>query len=115
MNPMHRWKPVLLLLVIIGVLLPLAPSATAQAPGVNRFTQREEATLEELLTSGLKVRTASEKAFIAKVARTVEEGKLSESMVKALYQRSVSQRSRYPLPYFTAMIQKLAKQRGVEL
>jgi hypothetical protein len=77
--------------------------------------QDEEPSLEEMLANGLKVRTASEKAFIAKVVKVVEEGKLSESLVKALFQRALFEHSRYPLPYFTAMIQKIAKQRGVEL
>ncbi len=97
------------------LLLAAVAGAGAASPGANQFAEREEATLEELLTSGLKVRTAAEKAFIAKVVKTVEEGKLSESLVKALFQRARAQHERYPLPYFTAMIQKVAKQHGVEL
>jgi hypothetical protein len=113
-RPMSRWMAAS---VLAGMsLVPaLAAFATAQTPGTIRSAQREEATLEELLASGLKVRTPAEKAFIAKVVKTVEEGKFSEALVKALFQRACSQHSRYPLPYFTALIQKIAKQRGVEL
>jgi hypothetical protein len=114
MNPMSGFGKALFLGAMGIPLLAMHPSRV-QAQGVNRISQREEATLEEMLTNGLKVRTASEKQFIAKVVKTVEEGKLSESLVKALFQRSLQQHSRYPLPYFTAMIQKVAKQRGVEL
>jgi hypothetical protein len=86
-----------------------------QGPEVNRYAQREEATLEEQLNSGLKVRTATERAFIARVAKTVQAGQLSESLVKALFHRARAHHSRYPLPYFTAMIRQVAKTRGVEL
>src|SRR5688572_16981906 len=97
-----RWPAGLLLVAGLALVSLVGHFAMAQAPGANRFAQREEATLEEMLTNGLKVRTASEKAFIAKITKAVEEGKLSESLVKALFQRALAQHSRYPLPYFTA-------------
>lgn len=87
----------------------------AQTPKVNRPAEKEEASLEELLTSGLKVRTKSEKEFIAKVTKLVDEGKLSDSLVKAIFQRARDEHTRYPLPYFTAILQRVAKQRGVNL
>lgn len=94
--------------------VPLIAATPAPAK-VNRAAEKEEATLEEILTSGLKVRTKSEKQFIARVTKSVDDGKLSESLVKAIFQRARDQHSRYPLPYFTAILQKVAKQRGVQL
>jgi hypothetical protein len=93
------------MLLLVGVGLFAAPAGA----------QQDEASLEETLASGLKVRTPAEKAFIAKVVKTVEEGKLSEALVKALFRRALAQHSRYPLPYFTAMIRQVAKDRGVDL
>lgn len=102
-------------LLLLLLVFSLTPLVIGQSPATNRPAEKEEATLEEMLNSGLKVRTASEKAFIAKVAKTVEEGKLSEALVKALFQRALKQHGRYPLPYFTAMIKFVAKDRGVIL
>ena len=97
-------------------MLACAPEATrAQSPQSNRYSQRQAADLTELLTAGLKVRTAAEKAFIAKVVETVDEGQLSDAVVKAVFQRARKEHSRYPLPYFAVMIRKVAKDRGVEL
>jgi hypothetical protein len=104
-----------LILLAMTIGLGAVGSALGQGPAINRDGQQEEATFEEQLSNGLKVRTASEKAFIAKVVKTVQEGKLSESLVKAVFQRARAQHARYPLPYFTVMIRKLAKERGVAL
>ena len=99
--------------MLVACLGTITFSPNSLAAGV--ASQQGEATLEETLVNGLKVRTDKEKAFIARVVQTVEQGKLSESLVKAIFQRARVQHSQYPLPYFTVMIQRVAKQRGVDL
>lgn len=103
------------LLATMAVLACAPEAASAQAPQTNRYSQRQVADLTELLTAGLKVRTAAEKAFIAKVVEKVDEGQLSDALVKGIFQRARKEHSRYPLPYFAVMIRKVAKERGVEL
>lgn len=100
--------------VTLSCNVPVAAATPAPA-NVNRRADKDKATLEEMLISGLKVRTKSEKQFIARVSKLVDDGKLSESLVKALFQRARDQHSRYPLPYFTAILLKVAQQRGVQL
>src|SRR5688572_28465536 len=102
-------------LAITCLLLLAAPRAVSQPPDTNRFSQREKADLQDLLTAGLKVRTPSEKAFIAAVVDKVEKGDLGDGLVKALFQRARKEHSRYPLPYFTVMIRQVAKKNGVTL
>lgn len=106
----------LLITGLVALMVFAAPShAKVQASDAVTANQGEEATLEEMLVNGLKVRTDGEKAFIARVVELVQEGKLSESLVKAIYQRARQQHSRYPLPYFVAILKQVAKQRGIEL
>jgi hypothetical protein len=100
-------------LALVAALFPAG--AFAQGTTENRYSQKEKADLTELLTSGLKVRTSSEKAYIAGIVEKVEKGELSESLVKAIFQRARQRHSRYPLPYFTVMLQQAAKLRGVTL
>ena len=101
------------MLALLAIVFPNSGKLLAAAN--ERFSQKEEADLAEILESGLKVRTAAEKAFIARVVEKVEKGQLSESLVKAMFQRARAKHARYPYPYFTAMMTKLAKQRGVTL
>ena len=104
------------ILALLAIVFPQADKLQAAAPGKNeRFSQKEEADLAEILETGLKVRTKSEKAFIARVVEKVEKGQLSESLVKAMFQRARAKHAQYPYPYFTAMMTRLAKQHGVTL
>jgi hypothetical protein len=108
---MMRWFTLLALMC----LLAISPAAMSQPPDANRFSQREKVELQDLLTAGLKVRTPSEKAFIAAVVQKVDDGELSDGLVKALFQRARKEHSRYPLPYFAVMIKQVAKKNGVTL
>ena len=109
---MMRWIVPLTLLCLLLLAVSIAVSQPSDA---NRFSNREKAELQDLLTAGLKVRTPNEKAFIASVVQKVEEGELSDGLVKALFQRARKEHSRYPLPYFAAMIRQVAKKQGVTL
>ena len=101
-------------LALLAAILSASPQF-AQDRAENRYSQKEKADLTELLTTGLRVRTADEKAYIAGVVEKVDKGELSEGLVKALLQRARQRHSRYPLPYFTAMLAQVARQRGVTL
>jgi hypothetical protein len=109
MRRYHFW------LLAAGVVLGTDARSRAQPPDATRFAQKENATLAEILTAGLKVRTGSERAFINRIAAKVDEGKLSEALVKAVFQRARQQHARYPLPYFTVMIKKAALSENVVL
>lgn len=104
------------MLALLAIVFPPSARLEAASPSSDeRFSQKEKADLAEILESGLKVRTPSEKAFIARVVATVEKGQLSESLVTAMFQRARAKHAQYPFPYFTAMMIRLAKQRGVTL
>jgi hypothetical protein len=104
------------MLALLAIVFPKSANLLAASPKANeRFSQKEDADLTEILESGLKVRTAAEKAFVARVVDKVEKGQLSESLVTAMFQRARAKHARYPYPYFTAMMIRLAKQRGVAL
>lgn len=104
------------ILALVAMAFPTAGRLLAAAPDKNeRYSQKEKADLTEILTAGLKVRTASEKAYIARVVDTVEKGQLSESVVTAMFKRARTKHERYPLPYFAAMMSRVAKQRGISL
>jgi hypothetical protein len=104
------------MLAVLAIVFPRSATLLAAAPATNeRFSQKEEADLTEILETGLKVRTPKEKAFIARVVETVEKKQLSEALVKAMFQRARAKHAHYPYPYFTAMMIKIAKQQGVTL
>jgi hypothetical protein len=93
----------------------VAPARAQDAKDTERFSEKQSADLQELLTTGLRARSKSDKAYIAKVVKKVEEGDLSEKLVKAVFNRARAQHSRYPLPYFTAILKQVARQRGVTI
>jgi hypothetical protein len=91
------------------------PVSAFDAQENERFSEKQSADLEDLLTTGLRARSKADKAYIAKVVEKVEDGELSEKLVKAIFYRARAQHSRYPLPYFTAILKQVAKQRGITI
>jgi hypothetical protein len=88
------------------------PDAARAAEPVS---QAKTADLEETLVNGLRATTASDKAFIARVVELVDDGALTERLVKSLFVRARAYNSQRPMPYFVAMIQKVAQQQGIDL
>lgn len=106
------------LLNCLGGSLALASvslASTAQAQ-----IERSPALLERLLV-GLKVKTNSDRVFVARVVKAVQEGKLPLKLVDSTFfwARKKAARNRYtannPMIYFRPGMEARAKKLGIDL
>lgn len=91
---------------------PLAPAADPPAPGDVRDAIP---TLEERLTTGLRVRAPADTAFCERVASLVQTGELPAKVVDATYLWAVRRGKEYPFPAFRYAIRIKAARLGVKL
>lgn len=118
MKPSKLYRRALLLLTPLA-LLPLRPlvgQEGASFNGAERLRSARNVTpLFEQLQVGLRVNTASQRAFLRLVADKVEQGEIPQAMVNVTYRWALSRNAKYPFPYFQAGLKELAKRRGVSL
>ena len=85
------------------------PSPSAAAPGVG-----VSADLQKTLEGGLRARQPKEFAFIAKVIKFIENGKLGESVVRSTYLWA-RKKPRRKFQYFERGLRYRATQMGIDL
>jgi hypothetical protein len=71
--------------------------------------------LRTQLLTGLRVVQPSQVAYVDRVVRTVQQGKMSEAMVQLIYRWSIQRNPRVPFPYFQLAMQALTDRRGIVL
>ena len=74
-----------------------------------------QATLQEVLEVGLKLRRPVEFQFVEKVVGMVDRGELPRSLVESTFLWARRQHGRRPFPYFERGLRKRAQQIGVEI
>ena len=105
---------VMLHAVSTRALLVLALAALSVGSGSSLAVAAEQPTLKETLENGLKARRPEEFAFIEKVVRLVDQGKLPRSLVEGTYVWARRQHA-VPFPYFESGLRARAKRIGVVL
>ena len=101
---------VFLLLSLAWSALP-APCTFAEEP----VGGAQVISLEDQLSTGLKVRRPEETAFIEEVGRLVNEGKLPRKLVDSTFSWAVRRRQTYPFPAFERALRLQADRLGVGL
>lgn len=111
--PRHRW----LLVLLFGVLAWPSGSASAQITAPRGFSDGpgSVASLEEQLINRLRATTDQQKGFLRRVSVVVEEGKLEQRLVVAVYRYSLKRNPIYPFPFFERAMRFEARKRGVNL
>ncbi len=104
----RRLAAMLVLALVSGAVSP--GFLPAQGPNPTR-----KITLEQTLMKGLKVRRPEERVFVLKVVEQVDKNRLSEVLVKAVFQKARGKSSLYPYFYFRQIIIPLAAKQGVKL
>lgn len=87
---------------------PTVANAEGLSPG-------EMIQLRDVLLKGLKVRFPDERFFVNTVVQRVQQGKLKDELVKAVYRAAVYKNAHFPFPYFRVMMTKIAERDGVTL
>ncbi|HWL74695.1 MAG TPA: hypothetical protein VNQ74_12560 [Burkholderiaceae bacterium] len=100
-----------LMLAVPGAALA---AETAEGSVTNRGENFRGPTLQERLEKGLKARRPSEFAFLANVAKRVEEGSLPRSLVDSTFFWARNKRP-YPFPYFERGLKERAKKLGLTI
>lgn len=92
-------------------------SASAQLTTPRSFGDGESsvATLEEQLTNRLRATTDQQKGFLRRVSVLVEQGKLEQRLVVAVYRYALKRNSVFPFPFFERAMRFEAGKRGVDL
>ncbi|MGI9177970.1 MAG: hypothetical protein ACR2IT_08965 [Pirellulales bacterium] len=102
-------------------LLMLAMVAIFACPTVTGRSEPPEtvpggvASLEDRLTTGLRVKAAGDVAFVKAVVQRVHEGQLPEKLVDSTYLWAVSRGRKYPFPAFQHVIRLQAEKLNVSL
>lgn len=99
---------------ILAVFINPGPLVLAQSPGQPPSEYRT-VDLRTQLVTGLRVVQPSQAAYIDRVVRTVEQGRMSEAMVQLIYRWSIQRNPRVPFPYFQLAMQALTERRGIVL
>ncbi len=94
--------------------LTSGPRVLAQSPGQPPAEYRTVDLRTQLLT-GLRVVQPSQVAYVDRVVRTVQQGKMSEAMVQLIYRWSIQRNPRVPFPYFQLAMQAITDRRGIVL
>lgn len=105
-----------LLAPVAALVAFLGRRAAAQNPSTFQPGQggRTEPTLQETLEKGLKARRPEDFAFIALVVGLVEEGVLSERLVRRTFLWA-RRKSRREMQYFERALVILAARQGIKL
>jgi hypothetical protein len=82
--------------VFLGVLVQAAGGAIGPRPWSSRWAKPD-------------------RQFIKRVVAAVEEGLLSESLVRALFTRARRENARYPMPYFIVLLRKIAAEKEIDI
>ena len=110
---MRFWKHVLVLVALetaaISPFFVLAPQANSQTVTTNRQSR----DLRQRLESGLRPRTPAEFAFIKRVVKMVEQGKLPRRIVDVTFNWARKKFRRYRFPYFYRALRIEAAKRGI--
>ena len=96
-------------LLAVSVLLTVAVDRAAVPVVVDGTVAMEVSSLKDTLEKGLKARRPEEFAFIAKVIDLVEQGKLTEKLVRGTFRWAQRQDDHKPFPYFERAIKLRAK------
>jgi hypothetical protein len=105
---------VLLLAASMHPWTPASAQSPAQSPGQPPAEYRTVDLRTQLIT-GLRVVQPSQAAYVDRVVRTVQQGKMSEAMVQLIYRWSIERNPRVPFPYFQLAMQALTQRRGIVL
>jgi hypothetical protein len=105
--------------VLLALMLGMSGAALVAAEGTegavaNRGENFRGPTLQERLEKGLKARRPSEFAFLADVARRVEEGTLPRNLVDSTFFWARNKRP-YPYTYFERGLKERAKKLGLTI
>lgn len=107
--------------VLLCLLLSLAFTSTSvqllnaqQTRRVQQSASGRSITLQQLLERGLRLRRPEEFQFVRKVVQMVEQGKLSEKLVKSTYNWARKKRP-YPYPYFERGLKLRAAKEGIRI
>ena len=100
--------------VLLGLACPLA-SARAADPPAPGDVRDAIPTLEERLTTGLRVQAPADTAFCERVATLVQRGELPAKVVDSTYLWAVRRGKEYPFPAFRYAIRIKAARLGVKL
>jgi hypothetical protein len=82
---------------------------------IGQIAPQDSPRLEDVLLNGLRARTDADRQFIKRVVTAVDDGVLSESLVRALFARARRENARYPMPYFIVLLRKIAAEKGVDI
>ncbi|MEE3372560.1 MAG: hypothetical protein VX346_24700 [Planctomycetota bacterium] len=99
-------------LVMFATALPLTGYFRATATGgVFNRTSARKLSLSDQLKLGLRARNSEDRAYIERVVKSVEQGKLPRRLVNAAYSYARRRRANYPLPYFRRALEILTARR----
>ena len=103
-----------LLALMLGISGAAVAAETAEGAVANRGENFRGPTLQERLEKGLKARRPSEFAFLANVAKRVEEGSLPRTLVDSTFFWARNKRP-YPYTYFERGLKERAKKLGLTI
>jgi hypothetical protein len=106
-----------LLLVATALLFALAAidaAATDEGEGAPEGGTAV-VTLEDRLTTGLKVRRPEDAEFVEHVAEMVRAGRLPEKVVDSAYLWAIRRRKKYPFPAFQQALRLQADRLGIDI
>ena len=99
-------------LLMLVTALPLTGYFRATATGgVFNRTSARKLGLSDQLRLGLRARNSADRAYIERVVKSVERGKIPRRLVNAAYNYARRRRPNYPLPYFKRALEILTARR----
>lgn len=99
-------------LLMLVAALPLTGYFRATATGgVFNRTAARKLSLSDQLKLGLRARNLEDRAYIERVVKSVERGKIPRRLVNAAYNYARRRRANYPLPYFRRALEILIARR----